>query len=270
MKENKEMERSACLANIDSVLDLNSNNIWGLDEASIAYLWEKELKEEDFSHSEEKMLNVIRLAFDVSHFDPENERDAARFAQGWTVFRCCDAKKGSVAIRRKVISRITDVTYENVKHISASLLLELIDKNFGGGWNSLSIALRDIIESGFDISTTQLPASRIHMKGGTLDKKVAQGFEVLEIPKGTWIEAIFAKKKDVVPRVKMTEAEDDKHIDPDDEQEYDDDEDEIKTGDVDVDEDDNDNVNDDTFYSSFAVEADAKSTDDEGFPLDEE
>ncbi len=272
MKGNKEMEQSACLANIDSVLDLNSNNVWGLDEASVAYLWEKELKEEDFSHSEEKMLNVIRIAFDVNHFNPEDERDAARFAQGWTVFRCCDAKKGSVAIRRKVISRITDVTYENVKHISASLLLELIDKNFGGGWDSLSIALRDIIESGFDISTTQLPASRMHMKGGTLDKKVAQGFEVLEIPKGTWIEAIFAKKKDVVSRVKMTEDEQDERINPDDEPEYDDDDE--KMDDMDVDEEDNDNdsdnVNDDTFYSSFAVEADAKPTDDEGFPLDEE
>lgn len=269
MKENKEIANSASYVSIDSILDLNSDNIWGLDESAIAYLWEKERKEEDFAHSEEKMLNVIRLAFDVNHFDQEDERESARF-RGWTTFKCCDEKKGSIAIRRKTISRITDITYENVKHISASLLLELIDKNFGGGWDSLSLALRDIIESGFEISTTQLPASRIHMKGGTLEKKVAQGFEVLEVPKGTWVEAIFAKKKEWVSKVKV-ETEPNKFADSEeDEQEYDDDE-EVKRDDLDVeDEEDNDNDNDDTFYSSFAPEAEAKPEDEEGFPLEEE
>ena len=32
---------------------------------------------------------------------------------------------------------------------------------------------------------------------------VAQGFDVLEIPKGTWVEAIFAKKKDPVEKIHM-------------------------------------------------------------------
>jgi hypothetical protein len=65
--------------------------------------------------------------------------------------------------------------------------------------------MKDIILSGFDISTTTLPASRIHAPGGTLERKVAQGFEVLEITKGTWVEAIFAKKKEPVVRVRMNE-----------------------------------------------------------------
>lgn len=254
------------MIDLESVLDINAGNVWELDEEYIAGLWEKERKEEDFSHSEEKVLNVIRIAFDVVHFNPDDERDASRFEIGWSKFNCCKPERGCVAIRRKVITRITDVTYENVKHISASLLLELIDKNFGGGWDSLSLALRDIIESGFDISTTQLPASRIHMPGGTLEKKKAQGYEVLEITKGTWVEAIFAKKKDPVSAIKYGPAV--KEYDPEDEApDYDEDESDITTDGPDGGKDDD---NDDTFYSSFAAEAEVKNEDEEGFPLEDE
>ena len=34
---------------------------------------------------------------------------------------------------------------------------------------------------------------------------MAQGFEVLEIAKGTWIEAIFAKKKEPLAKIRMNE-----------------------------------------------------------------
>ena len=117
----------------------------------------------------------------------------------------CSEKKGWVAIRKKHISRLTDLSYENIRHITVATLLELIDRNFGGGWDSISLSLKDIILSGFDISTTTLPASRIHAPGGTLERKLAQGFEVLEITKGTWVEAIFAKKKEPLAKIRMNE-----------------------------------------------------------------
>lgn len=255
---------------LESVLDLNANNIWVVSETEVAELWEKERTEEDFSISEEKLLNTIRLAFEVTHFNPEDERDAARFETGWSIFSRCNPQKGSVAIRRKTISRITDISYENVKHISASVLLDLIDKNFGGGWDSLSLAIKDIIESGFDISTTQLPASRIHAPGGTVEKKLAQGYEVLEITKGTWVEAIFAKKKDPVEKLKYENPvskfdEDGNTLDEDDETIASRNEDAYADDDSDM-----DNDNDETFYSSYAPEAEAKNEDEEGFPMDEE
>ena len=99
--------------------------------------------------------------------------------------------------------RVTDLTYENIRHISAAKLLEVIDRNFGGGWDSLSQSIQDIIQSGFDISTTTLPADRLHKKGGMYEKKVNDGFEVLEIAKGTWVEAIFAKEKPEVEKPRM-------------------------------------------------------------------
>ena len=248
---------------LESILDLNANNIWDLDEYAIADAWEKGREEEDFSSSEPKLLNIIRLAFEVVHYNPADEREAAKYENGgWAKITHCQEDKGCVAIRRKAIERITDLSYENVKHISTAMLLELIDRNFGGGWDSISLAIRDIIESGFDISTTQLPQSRIHAPGGTLEKKVAQGFDVLEIPKGTWVEAIFAKKKDPVEKIHMEMPQ----------REYDEDGNLIPLRDMpdDNEELEEDNLdNDDTYFSSLTPEADVKDIEEEGLSIED-
>ena len=247
---------------LESILDLNSNNVWGLNETQVAALWEEDRVEEGFASSEEKLLNIIRLCFEVVHYNPHDEREAAKYQNGdWAIFARADERKGMVAIRRKYIKRITDLSYENVKHISAATLLELIDRNFGGGWDSIPLSIKDIIESNFDISTTQLPTSRIHAAGGTLERKVAQGFEVLEVAKGTWTEAIFAKKKE--PLMKLRCNVDSK---------YDEDGNLIDEENADDDsklDNDEDMSNDDTFYSSYAAEAEVKEEDEEGFPIEE-
>ena len=251
---------------VESILDLNSNNVWTLNEFQIAELWEAEKAEEDFSLSEDKLLNIIRLAFDVVHYNPDDEREMARYGGGdWAQFSHCKPERGFVAIRRRTISRITDLSYENVKHISAATLLELIDRNFGGGWDSISLQIKDIIESGFDISTTQLPASRIHAPGGTVERKVQQGFDVLEIAKGTWIEAIFAKKKDPVEKLRF-ESPFYKHDDEDADLA---DEDEDLPDENDDEDDDTEEESDETFYSSYSEEAAVKNEDEEGFPIEE-
>ncbi len=110
---------------------------------------------------------------------------------------------------------MTDLSYENIRHISAAKLLEVLERNFGGGWDSLSQSIQDIIVSGFDISTTTLPKDRLHKKGGMYEKKVDDGFEVLEIPKGNWVEAIFAKLKPEPEKPKKKDA-DDEDIDNED------------------------------------------------------
>lgn len=256
---------------IESILDLNSTNVWEVGAEEIARLWEEETTDESFQPYEEKLLNTIRLAYEVVHFDAENERESAKYpAEEWAIFQRLDPKKGSVAIRRRTISRLSDLSYENVRHITAATLLELIDRNFGGGWEGISLALKDIIESTFEISTTTLPASRIHMPGGTLEKKVADGFEVLEVPKGTWVEAIFAKKKAPATKLRFfaeNEYDEDgnriRHHGEDDE----DDEEEVMDDREEDEEDENDDVqpndDDDTFYSSYAPEADVKVDEDD-------
>ena len=105
-----------------------------------------------------------------------------------------------------IIRSAFEIEEMNIHHISAAKLIEVLDRNFGGGWDSLSQSIQDIIESGFDISTTTLPKDRLHKVGGMYEKKVNDGFEVLEIPKGAWVEAIFAKEK---PEMEKPVVEDD-------------------------------------------------------------
>lgn len=251
-----------------SILDLNANNVWNVGPAELAELWEEEAKEEGFPPMEEKLLNIIRLAFEVYHFDNGDEREAEKFSgEEWTTFARTDLRKGCVAIRKRNISRLTDLSYENIRHITAATLLELISRNFGGGWDSIPLSVKDIIESGFEISTTTLPASRIHAAGGTLERKVADGFEVLEIAKGSWTEAIFAKKKAPATKLRLLLEpeydEDGNRIQRDEDEELEDDEER----DEDVEADDEDEAqpteDDETFYSSYAPEADVKDEEDE-------
>lgn len=153
--------------------------------------------------------------------------------------------------------RVTDLTYENIRHISAAKLIEVLDRNFGGGWDSLSQSIQDIIESGFDISTTTLPKDRLHKPGGMYEKKVNDGFEVLEITKGAWVEAIFAKEKPEVEKpVAKVDDDDfrDKYDREDDDDEEDDDEDlpDDKYGDDDDDDTfDEDKLTEESYRTTF-------------------
>ena len=67
---------------LESTLDLNSGNVWSIDENELLNLWQQDINDEDFYASEEKVLNVIRLSFDVYHFDPKDERDKIRYNNG--------------------------------------------------------------------------------------------------------------------------------------------------------------------------------------------
>jgi hypothetical protein len=159
------------------------------------------------------------------------------------------------AIKKRPITRVTDLTYENIRHISAAKLLEVIDRNFGGGWDSLSQSIQDIIESGFDISTTTLPKDRLHKKGGMYEKKVADGFEVLEVAKGTWVEAIFAKLKPetIKPRMKFDDANSFGDDDEDDDADVEiiDDYNKPDEDDVDIEEPDDDEINENNYRTTF-------------------
>ena len=73
----------------------------------------------------------------------------------------------------------------------------------------------------------------------------------LEIPKGTWVEAIFAKKKDPVEKIHMdlSEREDElENVDEHEEEALD---------------------NDDTYYSSLTPEDDVEELEEEGLSIED-
>ena len=67
--------------------------------------------------------------------------------QGYKVgsIKTGEENKLILAIKKRPIMRVTDLTYENIRHISAAKLMEVLERNFGGGWDSLSQSIQDII-----------------------------------------------------------------------------------------------------------------------------
>lgn len=192
---------------------LTKSNVWDIQENDIFRMWAAAEKDVDLKDNTRKYLDIIRSAFEVEEVKIDRPEVIKKYeARGMKVgfIRIDDNTKQKIAIKKKAISRVTDLTYENIRHISAAKLIEVLERNFGGGWESLPQSIQDIIQSGFDISTTTLPKDRMHMPGGLYEKKVNEGYEVLEIAKGLWVEAIFAKEKPMIDiyRPRMDEIDD--------------------------------------------------------------
>ena len=183
---------------------LNKSNIWDVQENDVLRMWDAGAKDSDFKDSADHYREIIKTAFDLEDVKVDRPEVLSKYeARGFktAMVKTANGDKKRIAIKKKPIQRVTDLTYGHLNHITAAKLLEAIERNFGGGWESLSQSIQDIIEHGFDISTTTLPTSMLKKKGGMYEKKVEDGYEVLEIPKGTWTEAIFAKEKPRVERV---------------------------------------------------------------------
>ena len=185
---------------------LNKSNVWDIQENDVYRMWNAAEKEADLKDNVRQYVDILRSAFDIEEVKIDRPEVISKYeARGFKVgfVKIDDSTKVKWAIKKRPILRVTDLTYENIHHISAAKLLEVIERNFGGGWESLSQSIQDIIEQGFDISTTTLPKNRLHKPGGMYEKKVNDGYEVLEIEKGTWVEAIFAKEKPEMYRTKI-------------------------------------------------------------------
>ena len=185
---------------------LNKSNVWDIQENDVYRMWNAAEKEADLKDNVRQYVDILHSAFDIEEVKIDRPEVVAKYeARGFKVgfVKIDDSTKVKWAIKKRPILRVTDLTYENIHHISAAKLLEVIERNFGGGWESLSQSIQDIIEQGFDISTTTLPKDRLHKPGGMYEKKVNDGYEVLEIEKGTWVEAIFAKEKPEMYRAKI-------------------------------------------------------------------
>jgi hypothetical protein len=201
---------------------LTKSSVWDVQENDIFRMWEGADKDSEVKDNVRHFTDIIRSAFMIEEINGESQLLTTKYEKlGYKVgqVRLDEDKKVTWAIKKKPIMRVTDLTYENIRHISAAKLIEVLDRNFGGGWDSLSQSIKDIIESGFDISTTTLPKDRLHKKGGMYEKKVDDGFEVLEVAKGTWVEAIFAKVKPEAekPRMKFASMRNDEDAEDNDE-----------------------------------------------------
>ncbi len=193
-----------------SIKAVTKSSVWDIQENDVFRMWEAATKDAEVKENVNHYLDIFKSAFlieeikdDVMIVKKSFEKRGYKVAQ----VKFDDNMRFTWAIKKRPIMRVTDLTYENIRHISAAKLIEVLDRNFGGGWDSLSQSIQDVILSGFDISTTTLPKDRLHKKGGMYDKKVEDGYEVLEVVKGGWVEAIFAKLKPEQEKIRMKFSE---------------------------------------------------------------
>ena len=238
---------------------LTKSSVWDLQENDVFRLWEAAEKDNDLKDNQRRYLDIIRSAFEIEPVKIDRTEVLDKLMdRGFKIgtFRI-DDKNEKYAIKKRPIMRVTDLTYENIGHVTATKLIEVLERNFGGGWDSLSQSIKDIIESGFDISTTTLPKDRLKKPGGLYEKKLADDYEVLVVPKGTWVEAIFAKEKPEVekPVAKVDDDDFRDKYDREDDEEDDEEEDlpDDKYGDDDDDDDtfDEDKLTEESYRTTF-------------------
>lgn len=244
--------------NAHSLKTLTKSSVWDVQENDIFRMMEAGERDAELRDSLRHYADIIRSAFMIEEIKDDKLIREKYTKQGYKVgyVRLGEDTRVTWAVKKRPIMRVTDLTYENIRHITAAKLMEVIERNFGGGWESLSQSIQDIIESGFDISTTTLPKDRLHKKGGMYEKKVADGYEVLEIEKGSWVEAIFAKLKPetIKPRMKFDTPKGGDDDDDDDDLPVDDynspDEDDIE-----IDEPNDDDINEDNYRTTFVIDS---------------
>ncbi|MBQ3752836.1 MAG: hypothetical protein II864_04720 [Prevotella sp.] len=231
---------------------LTKSTVWDIQENDVFRLWEGAEKDAEVRENTRHYRDILRSAFMIEELKDDSKAIKAKYEkQGYKVgqVKLTESSKVTWALKKRPIVRVTDLTYENIRHISAAKLVEVLDRNFGGGWDSLSQSIKDIIESGFDISTTTLPKDRLHKKGGMYEKKIADGYDVLEVEKGSWVEAIFAKLKPEAekPRMKFQSFDDDENEDEDADVEIEDNYNKPDEDDVEIEDPDDDEITEDNY-----------------------
>ena len=162
---------------------LNKSNVWDIQENDIFRMVESAQKDADLKDNMRHYLDIIKSAFDIEEVKIDKPEVIKKYeARGFKVaqIKTDDNEKVKWAIKKHPITRVTDLTYENIGHISAAKLIEVLDRNFGG--------------------------------------------EVLEIQKGSWTEAIFAKEKPKVERQRTKFEVNDEEEDILDDENYDEEE----------------------------------------------
>ena len=241
-----------------SLRALTKSTVWDIQENDVFRMLTSATKDAEIRENLRHYIDIIRSAFMMEELKDDSKPVVESYKkQGYQtgIIHVGENAKVTWAIKKRPITRVTDLTYENIRHISAAKVLEVIDRNFGGGWDSLSQSIQDIIESGFDISTTTLPKDRLHKKGGMYEKKVADGYDVLEVAKGSWVEAIFAKLKPEAykPKMKFDEAKGFDDEDDDSDVVIEDNYNKPDEDDIDIEEPNDDEINENNYRTTFDI-----------------
>lgn len=195
-----------------SLADLNKSNVWTVSPAELSQMIiDAKKKRDEFADLEKHFKNIVKTVFDIQYLKREDTALVNKLeSQGFDVFSTPDENgNNAIAIRKHPIKKVTDLTLENIQHLEATEVLQLIQNNMGTGWKGLALSIQDIIEQAFFVDCTVMPEKTMHKPGGIVDRRKEDGYEVLEIVRGTWIEGVFMKPKPKVEKVHIDYSIDD-------------------------------------------------------------
>ena len=194
-----------------SLGDLNKSNVWTVTPAELSQMIiDAKKKRDEYAEVEKHFKNIVKPVFDIQYLRRDDTNSVNKFESlGFSVFSTPDENgNNAIAIRKPPIKKITDLTLENIQHLEAWEVLELIKNNMGTGWKGLPLAIQDIIEQAFFVDCTVMPEKTMHKAGGIVDRRKEDGYEVLEMVRGTWIEGVFMKPKPKMEKMHIDYAMD--------------------------------------------------------------
>lgn len=185
--------------------ELTKGNIWTVNEAELSQMIIEGKKDEHYAEYEKHYMNIIRTVFDIQYLNRDDDRRVSQLeAMHYQIFSSPnEGENNAIAIRKHQLKKVTDLSMENITHLEPYEVLELIKNNMGTGWKGLPLAIQDIIQSAFFVDCSTLPTTTMHRVGGIIDRRKEDNYDVLEIPRGTWTEAVFIKAKPKVEKVKL-------------------------------------------------------------------
>lgn len=187
-----------------SLDELTKNNIWTVTSGELSQMIiNAKKRREEFADNEHHYMNIIKTVFDLVYLKREDAGQVEQLERtGYEVFSTTEENgNNAIAIRKHPIKKVTDLSLENIQHLEPWEVLDLISHNMGTGWKGLPLAIQDIIESAFFVDCTIMPVKTMRKPGGIIDRRKEDGYEVLEIERGTWIEGIFMKPRPKVEKV---------------------------------------------------------------------
>ena len=184
--------------------DLTKSNIWTVSPQELSQMIiDAKKKRDEYAEMEKHFNNIVKTVFDITYLKREDTEQVNKLENiGYEVFSTPDENgNNAIAIRKHPIKKVTDLTLENIQHLEAWEVLQLISNNMGTGWKGLPLAIQDIIESAFFVDCTVMPVKTMRKPGGIIDRRKEDGYEVLEMERGAWIEGIFLKPRPKVEKV---------------------------------------------------------------------
>ena len=130
-----------------SIKSVTKSSVWDIQENDVIRMWEAACKDAEVKENVKHYIQIFKSAFFIEDLRDDSAATRKNYeGRGYKVatIKFDDSMKFIWGIKKRPISRVTDLTYENIRHITAAQLLEVIDRNFGGGWDSLSQSVQDV------------------------------------------------------------------------------------------------------------------------------